>query len=139
MANADDFLYEYAVVRYVPRVDREEFINIGLIMMCKRRRWLRGKIVLNGPRIEAFDPMADLFFLARQASIFERDDVPDADLPVEERYRWLIAVKSAILQVSPSHPGCLPYTMPPDLHLNDSQADHFLTKEFNRLFSMLID
>lgn len=101
----DARLYEYAVVRYVPRIEREEFINIGLIMMCKRRRWLRCEIAINEMRIRAISPNADLSCLRRQVALFTRKDIPAAGLPVEETYRWLTAAKSAILQTSPSHPG----------------------------------
>lgn len=101
----DANLYEYAVIRYVPRVEREEFINIGLIMMCKRRRWLRCEILIDEPRIRALSPSADIPLLRRQAELFTRRDVPEPYLPVEETYRWLTAAKSAILQTSPSHPG----------------------------------
>lgn len=101
----DANLYEYAVVRYVPRVEREEFVNIGLIMMCKRRRWLRCEIVIDEQRLRALCPCADIALLRRQAALFERRDVPEAGLPVEETYRWLTAAKSAILQTSASHPG----------------------------------
>ena len=125
MAAPDIDLYEYAVVRYVPRVEREEFINIGLIMMCKRRRWLRGELLIDSARLRAFDPSADMEQLSRQASLFCRDDVPSPDLPVEERYRWLAAVKSAVLQVSPSHPGLLPAGSGPDA-------------EFSRLLKALV-
>lgn len=104
--NAPDAnLYEYAVVRYVPRVEREEFINIGLIMMCKRRRWLRSEIILNESRIRTLYPSADIPLLRRQTALFLRKDVPAPGLPVEETYRWLTAVKSAIIQTTPSHPG----------------------------------
>lgn len=122
----DRRLYEYAVVRYVPRVDREEFVNIGLVMMCKRRRWLRGEIRLEEGRLRAFDPKVDIAFLQSQASVFMRDDVPSPGIPVEERYRWLTAVKSAVLQVSPSHPGILP------------EPGDDLDSEFRRLFSELV-
>lgn len=101
----DANLYEYAVIRYVPRVERGEFINIGLIMMCKRRRWLRTEVRIDADRVCSFCPTADLGLLKRQITLFERRDVPAADLPVEETYRWLTAVKSAIIQTSPSHPG----------------------------------
>lgn len=101
----DANLYEYAVIRYVPRVEREEFINIGLIMMCKRRRWLRCEILINEPRIRSLCSSADISLLRRQAALFRRGDVPGPGLPVEETYRWLTATKSAILQTSPSHPG----------------------------------
>ncbi len=104
-AAPDANLYEYAVVRYVPRVEREEFINIGLIMMCKRRRWLHCELRIDEARIRALCPRADVGLLRRQAELFLRKDVPGKGLPVEETYRWLTAAKSAILQTSPSHPG----------------------------------
>ncbi|MDE6383900.1 MAG: DUF3037 domain-containing protein [Paramuribaculum sp.] len=107
----DANLYEYAVVRYVPRVEREEFINIGLIMMCKRRRWLRCEIRIDEARIHALYPSADLSLLRRQAELFRCDNVPVPGLPVEETYRWLTAAKSAILQTSPSHPGLCTVTL----------------------------
>lgn len=107
----DANLYEYAVVRYVPRVEREEFINIGLIMMCKRRRWLRCEICIDEARIRTLYPSADLSLLRRQADLFQCDNVPAPGLPVEEKYRWLTAAKSAILQTSPSHPGLCTATL----------------------------
>lgn len=129
MSAPDSFLYEYAVVRYVPRVDREEFINIGLIMMCKRRKWLKGRIELNRARIKAFDPGADVDLIAVQSAFFSRDDVPSAHLPVEEKYRWLAAVKSAVLQVSASHPGLIN-----KLDITDKkEAEELLENEFERL------
>ena len=107
----DANLYEYAVVRYVPRVEREEFINIGLIMMCKRRRWLRCEIRIDEARILSLYPSADMSLLRRQAELFRCDNVPVPGLPVEETYRWLTAAKSAILQTSPSHPGLCTATL----------------------------
>lgn len=133
MANPDDFLYEYAVVRYVPRVDRQEFINIGLLMMCKRRKWMKGEIYLDAQRIMAFDPGSSLSFIEVQASLFTRCDVPSKDIPVEERYRWLTAVKSAILQVSPSHPGIIVSPRNPDM-----TPEEILYDEFRRLFGLLV-
>lgn len=133
MANPDDFLYEYAVVRYVPRVDREEFVNIGLIMLCKRRRWLKGRVELS-ERIEAFDPRLDREALERQSSIFRSGCMPMAELPAEERYRWLAAVKSAVLQVSPSHPGIVAV----EGEVSGSEAIDALDKEFERLFDDLV-
>ena len=134
MGSPDDFLYEYAVVRYVPRVDREEFINIGLVMMCKRRKWMRGEIKLDSERILAFDPAANLDFLKRYAAVFTRSDVPQADMPVEERYRWLTAVKSAVLQTSPSHPGIVCMETAKDT----MPYEEVLDAEFERLFRHLV-
>ncbi len=101
----DANLYEYAVIRYVPRIEREEFVNIGLIMMCKRRRWLRCEIAIDEERIRAVWARADIGLLRRQAALFCKREVPEPGIPVEETYRWLTAAKSAILQTSPSHPG----------------------------------
>lgn len=140
MANPDDFLYEYAIVRYVPRVERQEFINIGLIMLCKRRKWLKGRIHLDAQRIQALRSGCDIESLRRQASIFERTDLPAGELPCEEKYRWLAAEKSAILQVSPSHPGIIPSALV--IHDTDTlsarEAIELLDKEFDRLFSELV-
>lgn len=131
MGAPDEKLYEYAMIRYVPRVDREEFVNIGLIMMNKRRKWLKAMIILDEDRILALYPKADLDCLKNQSRLFEMKDVPAKDLPVEEKYRWLTAVKSACLQVSPSHPGLL---NPSD----DSDVEFGMEKEFERLFTLLI-
>ena len=105
MENPDDYLYEYAMIRYVPRIDRGEFLNVGLLMMCTRRKWLHCELHLDEARLRALDPTLDIDGLRRQLSMFERRDVPFAGLPVEERYRWLTAAKSAVLQTSASHPG----------------------------------
>ena len=133
MNSPDNLLYEYAVVRYVPRVDREEFINIGLLMLCKRQKWMKGEINLDFKRLEAFDSRVDMERLIIQASLFERRDVPESDLPIEEKYRWLTAVKSAVLQVSSSHPGFI------NKEINDKkEAVEILEKEFNRLYRELV-
>lgn len=120
----DANLYEYAVIRYVPRVERGEFINIGLIMMCKRQRWLRSEILINDSRIRGICPRADIGLLRRQVELFARRDVPEKGLPIEETYRWLTAAKSAILQTSPSHPGI---------------ATDSLESTFLRLFQELVE
>ena len=125
----DNLLYEYAVVRYVPRVDREEFVNIGLIMLNKRNKWMKSMVLLDENRIKALYPDADIDCLKQQSSLFDKTGVPSPSLPIEEQYRWLTAVKSACLQVSPSHPGLL-----------DGEGDvrEKLEKEFDRLFHSLI-
>lgn len=131
MASAPDkCLYEYSVIRYVPRVDREEFINIGLLMMCKRRKWLKGRVELNLGRLMAFDPKVNLESLERQCHIFEKTDIPGKELPVEEKYRWLSAVKSAMLQTSPSHPGMVCG--------EDEEEENVMEREFSRLFDEIV-
>lgn len=103
--------YEYAVLRYVPRVEREEFINVGLAMMCKRRRWIKVCILLPEEKLKAMCPETDHESLARQLQAFvdiaegRRGSGPVAQYPVEERFRWISAVKSSVIQTSRPHPG----------------------------------
>lgn len=105
-------LYEYAVIRYVPDVEREEFFNIGLVMMCKRRRWIKAKININAEKLKAFgQPTEKTGGIDEQAALFEKicdgasTASPIASLEAEERFRWLTAVKSCCLQTSRPHPG----------------------------------
>ncbi len=103
--------YEYAVLRYVPRVEREEFVNVGLAMMCKRRRWIRVKILLSEEKILAMQKDTDLNALGGQLQAFvdiaegKKGAGPVAQYPVEERFRWISAVKSSVIQTSRPHPG----------------------------------
>ena len=104
------FLYEYAVVRYSARVEREEFVNVGLLMMCKRRRWIRARFAVNEARIKAmFADKADIPCLLGQLEAFS--SIAGGNAPVigaleaEERFRWLTAVRSACLSTSRPHPG----------------------------------
>ena len=103
--------YEYAVVRYVPRVEREEFINVGLAMMCKRRRWIKVGISIPEGKLCAMCPDIDKDILSRQLQAFvdiadgKRGAGPVAQYPVEERFRWISAVKSSVIQTSRPHPG----------------------------------
>ncbi|MCM1519598.1 MAG: DUF3037 domain-containing protein [Lachnoclostridium sp.] len=122
----ENHLYEYAVIRYVPRVEREEFINVGLVMMCKRKRWVRTAITTDMERIMAFAPDTDLELLKQQLASFERvangKAAPIGQLEAHERFRWLTAVRSASIQTSRPHPG------------KCEQLDD----EFDRLFSELV-
>lgn len=124
----DQNLYEYAVIRYVPDVEREEFINVGIAMMCKRRRWLKVELHINAERIFAISPDADIDALRRQLQSFadiaagEKSAGPISQYPVEERFRWITAVKSCVIQTSRPHPG-----MTADLEYT-----------FDRLFSGLV-
>lgn len=104
-------VYEYAVIRYVPDVEREEFVNIGLLMMCKRRRWIQIHIELDAERMRHLRGCHGMEEIERQIGTFlsvargEKKGGSLATLPVEERFRWLTAVKSACLQTSRPHPG----------------------------------
>lgn len=107
-------LYEYAVVRLVPKVEREEFFNIGLIMMCKRQKWIKCRIEIPGDKLAVFASDIDADTLSRHIGFMvrvahgDRQHGPLAKLPVEERFRWLTAVKSSCVQTSQVHPGLSP-------------------------------
>lgn len=151
----EKIIYEYCVLRYVADVEREEFINIGLMMMSKRQRWMRCSLHIDADRIGTLFPKADLNRLRIQSALFTREDVPSADLTVEERYRWLAAVKSAIIQTSPSHPGIIPAASPhmdsdvngaPTLRatseggrpISREEARQLLNNKFDELFRRLV-
>lgn len=127
-------VYEYCVLRYVADIEREEFVNVGLLMMSKRYRWLRAEIFIDEARINGCFPGADITMLRNQLAAFTRDDVPDRGLPVEERYRWFAAVKSAVIQTSPSHPGILILTE----NLPQEHIKSALNEKFNILFRKLV-
>lgn len=105
----ENHLFEYAVMRYLPRVEREEFVNVGLVMMCKRRRWIRAKFLLDERRLQAFAPDADIDALRVQLESFCRIaggcSGAIGELDVHERFRWLTAVRSSCLSTSRPHPG----------------------------------
>lgn len=104
-------LYEYAVLRYVPRVEREEFFNVGVMMMCKRKKWLRCRVHVDEGKFNIFDNYVTLRELEHQLGRMrdiahgESGAGEIAGLPAEERFRWLSAVKSACIQTSRPHPG----------------------------------
>ena len=104
-SQSDKHLYEYAVVRLVPRIEREEFINVGLLMMCKRHRRLQMRLRIDDAKLAAMAPDAELCRALERIRRGEPCAGPVAAYPVEERFRWLTAAKSACVQTSRPHPG----------------------------------
>jgi len=104
-------VYEYAVIRVVPRVEREEFLNAGVIVFCKSLRFIRMRYLLDRERIRVFAPGTDLEQIAQNLSSFEkiahgsRDGGPIACEDEASRFRWLTAVRSSVIQTSRPHPG----------------------------------
>lgn len=104
-------LYEYAVIRVVPRVEREEFINVGVIMFCARQKYLQCRITLNENRLQAFTDSLDIEELQENLHAFERICVGDqhsgpiGQLDAASRFRWLTATRSTVVQASKVHPG----------------------------------
>ena len=103
--------FQYAVLRLVPRVEREEFVNVGVIVFCRTRRFLRARVALDPRRIEALAPGFDLETVREHLDARVRvaagdpDAGPIAALPQSERFHWLVAPSSTMIQTSSVHSG----------------------------------
>jgi len=104
-------LFEYAVIRTVPRVEREEFLNVGVVLYCRSQKFLKAKVEVNENRIRAFSPNINMPQVKEYLTAFEQiceghqGAGPIAVLPIAERFRWLTAPRSTILQTSTVHSG----------------------------------
>ena len=104
-------LYEYAVVRVVPRVERGEFINVGIILYCKAQDFLGCQFNINREKIRCIDAKADLDWIEKNLLVFEAiacgKPCPSliAKQSPADRFRWLSANRSTIIQCSAIHPG----------------------------------
>jgi hypothetical protein len=104
-------LYDYAVVRIVPRVEREEFVNAGVILSCPSRDFLEARIALDEARLLALDPGADLESIRRHLAVIpaicagDPEAGPIGRLSKRERFHWLVASRSTVVQTSPAHTG----------------------------------
>ncbi|NCD69711.1 DUF3037 domain-containing protein [Mucilaginibacter agri] len=110
----ENHLFEYAVIRVVPRVEREEFINVGVILYCKRPQFLGIKFTVNEPRIRALcsdldiDVLTDNLNALTQICLGNKEGGPIATLDAASRFRWITATRSTVVQASKVHPGlCL--------------------------------
>ena len=107
----DKFRYDYAVIRVVPKVDREEFINAGVIVSCPDLSFLEARIKLNESRIVALDPTVDLDLVRNHLATIPticRGGVGAGtigQLPQRQRFHWLVAPRSTVIQTSPVHTG----------------------------------
>jgi len=103
--------YDYAIVRVVPRVERAEFVNAGVILFCRTRRFLGARIALDAARLAALAPQVDINELNRHLAIIPLVCAgglgagPIGLLPLAERFHWLVAPRSAMIQTSPVHSG----------------------------------
>jgi hypothetical protein len=107
-------LFEYAVIRLVPCVEREEFLNVGVIVYCPAQEFLQTAFELNEERLDAFAHDLKISEIGEHLLAFERicagGPVAGAigKLPMGERFRWLTAPRSTVVQTSPVHTGlCL--------------------------------
>ena len=107
----DHCSYDYAVIRVVPRVDREEFLNVGVIISCPAKDFLEARIELDESRLLAFDPTLDIEAIRNHLASIPRicaggpDAGPIGQLSQRERFHWLVAPRSTIIQTSRAHTG----------------------------------
>jgi hypothetical protein len=103
--------YDYAILRVVPRVEREEFVNAGVILFCLARDFLAARVMLDRARVTALHPGADLAIIEEHLAAIPRicaggpDAGPIGRLSRRERFHWLVAPRSTVVQVSPVHTG----------------------------------
>ncbi len=108
----DKFIYDYAVIRLVPKVDREEFINVGIIILCEEKKYLESKIHLDEKRLKVLAPEFDIQTAKAHLALIPRicEGDPDAGemakLSQRKRFNWLTSPRSTIIQTSPVHSGC---------------------------------
>ena len=107
----DNHLFEYAVIRIVPRVEREEFLNVGVILYASKQKFLQSMFHLNEERLRILSDKTDIEEVKAHLLSFERicmgaaDVGPIAKLDMASRFRWLTATRSTIVQSSKVHPG----------------------------------
>lgn len=106
----ENHLFEYATIRVVPRVEREEFINVGVIVYCARQKFLEARFVLIENRMKAFCEDLDLEELTQNLQSFVRicngiDGGAIGQYDNASRFRWLTATRSTVLQTSRAHAG----------------------------------
>jgi DUF3037 family protein len=107
----DQCTYDYAIVRVVPKVEREEFVNVGVIVSCPDRAFLAARMELDEQRLLALDATLDIdsirTHLASIPTICAGGEQagPIGQLTQRERFHWLVAARSTIIQTSPVHTG----------------------------------
>jgi hypothetical protein len=103
--------FDYAVIRVVPRVERGEFVNAGVIVSCPSKNYLKARVELDAERLAALDPAFDRETVERHLAAILRiceggeQAGPIGLLPQRARFHWLVAPRSTIIQTSPVHTG----------------------------------
>lgn len=104
-------IFEYAVIRVVPRVEREEFINVGIILYCAKQKFLKAVVDINEARLLAFSPDIEIDFVSKNLDAVIKicrggiDAGPIGQFDDASRFRWLTATRSTVVQASKVHPG----------------------------------
>jgi hypothetical protein len=108
----DRYMYDYAIIRVMPRVEREEFVNVGVIVSCPARGFLEACIELDEQRLLALDTTLDIATVRDHLAAIliicagGEQAGPLGQLSQRERFHWLVAPRSTIIQTSPVHTGC---------------------------------
>lgn len=107
----EQHLYEYAIIRVVPRVEREEFINVGVVICHWKRDFLACRLNLDTKKLSMLDPLADEEMILLNLASFEKICIGSASggniatMDLASRFRWLTAIRSSIIQTSRPHSG----------------------------------
>ena len=107
----DSHLYEYAVIRLVPKVEREEFINVGVGIFSKSKRFINMRYHLDKNKLKIICPDCDPEEIEKNLQSFkriclgEKDAGPIGQMDAASRFRWLTATRSSVIQTSQTHPG----------------------------------
>ena len=107
----DHLTYDYAIIRVVPKVEREEFVNVGVIVSCASRRFLDARIELNERRLLTIDSTLDVELIQNYLAIIPilcaggKAAGAIGQLPLRERFHWLVAPRSTMIQTSRVHTG----------------------------------
>ncbi len=105
------FTFDYAVIRVVPRVERGEFLNVGVILSCRAKQFLEARFDVLEARLMALDATLDLTEVYKHLESFQKicaggpEAGPIGRLSPRERFDWLVAPRSTIIQTSPVHTG----------------------------------
>ena len=107
----DRLTYDYAIIRVVPKVEREEFINVGVVVSCATQKFLEARIELDESRLLAIDPTVDLQTVRECLAAIPivcaggEQSGPIGQLPQRDRFHWIVAPRSTIIQTSRVHTG----------------------------------
>jgi hypothetical protein len=107
----EQHLFEYAIIRLVPRVEREEFINVGVILFCASQKYLQTAYYLPEEKLNAFACELNINEIQQRLLAFTRvcegkkEGGPIGQFAIASRFRWLTATRSTVLQTSKVHPG----------------------------------
>ena len=103
--------FEFAIIRVVPRVEREEFVNAGVIVFCLAQKFLGSLVQVDEARLKALWPELDVRMVREHLEAFPEvcagsaGSGPIAAMPIRDRFHWLVSPRSTVIQISPVHSG----------------------------------